>query len=92
MPQLDGVWACASLLHVARADSPAILRRIARALRPGGVLYCSFKLGDAERIRGERLFNDMNEMLARKALTEAGFTVAEIWESADTHSGRHHEL
>ncbi|KQS68094.1 SAM-dependent methyltransferase [Rhizobium sp. Leaf371] len=44
----DGVWACACLLHAPRADLAPILQRIHRALRPGGVLYASFKEGIAE--------------------------------------------
>lgn len=44
----DGVWACASLLHAPRADLAPILQRVHRALKPGGVLYASFKEGDME--------------------------------------------
>lgn len=44
----DGVWANACLLHVPRAELGAVLARIHRALRPGGVFYASFKGGEAE--------------------------------------------
>ena len=44
----DGVWACASLLHVAAASLPDILARVRRALRPGGVFVASFKAGAGE--------------------------------------------
>lgn len=37
--RFDGIWACASLLHVAPADLPDVLRRLQRALRPGGVMF-----------------------------------------------------
>lgn len=57
----DGVWACASLLHLRKAELPDALARLWRSLRPGGVLYVSFKLGDGERTHGERLFTDLNE-------------------------------
>lgn len=54
----DAVWAHASLLHVPRAQLPAILRLIFRALRPGGLHYASFK---SEGIEGRdhygRYFN-----------------------------------
>ena len=45
----DGVWASACLLHVARADLPAVLRP-ARRRRPasGGVLGLAVKEGDGE--------------------------------------------
>jgi len=36
--RFDGIWACASLLHVPRAELPATLRRLVGALKPGGVL------------------------------------------------------
>jgi SAM-dependent methyltransferase len=44
----DGVWACASLLHVPAADLPDILLRIHRATRPGGVFVASFKAGTGD--------------------------------------------
>jgi SAM-dependent methyltransferase len=43
--EFDGIWACASLLHVSRVDLPDVFRRLERALKKGGVLYASFKLG-----------------------------------------------
>lgn len=44
----DAVWASASLLHVARADLPVVLRRLAEATREGGLLRMSVKEGDGE--------------------------------------------
>ncbi|MGD9298871.1 MAG: class I SAM-dependent methyltransferase [Thiohalocapsa sp.] len=39
----DGIWACASLPYVPAAKLPVVMRRLRRALKPGGVLYASFK-------------------------------------------------
>ncbi len=44
----DGVWASACLLHVARADLPVVLARLAAATRSGGRLHLSLKAGDGE--------------------------------------------
>ena len=44
----DGVWANASLLHVARDDLPTVLGRLAAVTRPGGLLQVSLKEGDGE--------------------------------------------
>jgi SAM-dependent methyltransferase len=44
----DAVWANASLLHVARADLPAVLARLAAVTRDGGLLRISLKEGDGE--------------------------------------------
>jgi SAM-dependent methyltransferase len=46
----DGVWSCASLLHVAAADQPRAWAGLWRALEPGGVVYASYKLGDGEHV------------------------------------------
>jgi SAM-dependent methyltransferase len=59
--EFDGIWACGSLLHVARRDLHSVFTRFSRALKPNGVIYLSFKYGDTERMEGERFFNDMNE-------------------------------
>src|SRR5687768_13079824 len=37
----DGIWACACLIHVAREDLGAVLRRLAEATRAGGPLHVS---------------------------------------------------
>ena len=44
----DGVWASACLLHVPRDELAAILGRINRALKPGGLFYASYKLGEGD--------------------------------------------
>ena len=47
----DGIWACASLLHVPYAELPEIIAKLGEALVDGGVLYASFKYGGEEKIR-----------------------------------------
>jgi SAM-dependent methyltransferase len=59
--EFDGIWACGSLVHVARRDLRSVLTGFSCALKPNGVIYLSFKYGDVERMEGERFFNDMNE-------------------------------
>jgi SAM-dependent methyltransferase len=44
----DGVWASACLLHVPRDELAGILGRIRRALKPSGVFYASFKIGEGD--------------------------------------------
>ena len=44
----DGVWASACLLHVPRDGLAGILTRIRCALKPEGVFYASFKLGNGD--------------------------------------------
>ena len=69
--RFDGIWACASLLHVAPADLPDALRRLQRALRPGGVMFFNFKYGQGLRRSPDgRRFTDMDEAGARSLLEE----------------------
>lgn len=42
----DGVWANASLLHVPIDGLPDVLCRVWRGLKPGGLLFASFKAGE----------------------------------------------
>lgn len=44
----DGIWASGALLHVPKAEMPALLPRLARALKPGGLMLATFKSGEGE--------------------------------------------
>lgn len=56
--QFDGIWACASLLHVEKKKLPALLKKFHRAMKAEGIFYASFKYGSAEEERLERFFSD----------------------------------
>jgi len=45
---LDGIWMCASLLHIPHADVPHVLNEAYRVLRTKGVLYISVRQGVGE--------------------------------------------
>ncbi|GAA0276575.1 class I SAM-dependent methyltransferase [Alteraurantiacibacter aestuarii] len=56
--EYDAVWAHASIHHMPFDGLPDVLRRIARALKPGGWHYANFKLGEGEaRDTFGRLYN-----------------------------------
>lgn len=57
----DGIWACASILHVPLKQLQGIMGKMTRALKTGGVMYVSFKYGEFEGIRNGRYFTDMTE-------------------------------
>lgn len=67
----DGIWACASLLHVSHELLPNVIARLIVALVDGGVLYASFKYGEEEREAGGRYFTDLREDGWKKVLEEA---------------------
>ena len=85
----DGIWACASLLHVRKADLTDIFRLIRRALKTGGVFYASFKYGDTERESEGRAFTDLTEDALRLLIDEAGgFREIALWRTSDVLPGR----
>ena len=88
----DGVWASASLLHVARADLPVVLARLASVTRPGGLLRMSLKEGDGEgwSVHGDvalpRMFVYWREQPLRDVLAGAGWRVERV-DHADGNRG-----
>jgi SAM-dependent methyltransferase len=56
----DGVWAHASLIHVPKDTLPGVLRRIYRALRPGGIHFANYKAYTDQADLTGRYFNYMN--------------------------------
>ena len=90
--EYDGIWASASLLHVAREDLPDVLGRLHRLLKAGGFLYASFKYGTEDRVKDGRYFCDFTEESCRRLLEQADFAVREIFVSGDVREGRGDEM
>jgi 2-polyprenyl-3-methyl-5-hydroxy-6-metoxy-1,4-benzoquinol methylase len=90
--EFDGIWACASLLHVPYAELNAVSQRLARALRPSGVMQCSFKYGTSERTAHGRHFTDMDEVRFEAIAAQAGVLhIIDIWQTVDLRPAREHE-
>lgn len=89
--EYDGIWACASLLHVREKDLPDVLERMKNLMKPDGILYASFKEGSGEREKDGRFFLDMTEDKCRKAFSEAGFRIIESFISKDVRNDRQNE-
>jgi SAM-dependent methyltransferase len=89
----EGIWACASLLHVAEADLAGVIDRLAAHLVPGGALYLSFKRGTGERMKDGRRFTDMTAESLAALLDGCGaFSQPTIWESRDCRPDRASEV
>ena len=74
-----GIWASFCLLHDAREAMPGHLRRLHRALRPGGKLYLGLKEGEgSHRDRLDRLYVYYAEPEIRDLLENAGFSVSNV--------------
>ena len=87
--EFDGIWCCASLLHVPAVELPGVMRRLADALKPGGVWYVSFKYGDGEREMDGRRFTDMDEVGLRRLVEAVPDTeIQALWTTRDVRPGR----
>ncbi len=88
-PRFDGIWACASLLHLPARRLSEAFQRLSNGLRPNGVLYASFKYGSGERSVCGRHFTDLDEDALAELLKEmAAFRVLEVWVAADQRPER----
>jgi ubiquinone/menaquinone biosynthesis C-methylase UbiE len=82
----DGIWACASLLHLERTEVPAVLRAFHRILKTGGVLFVMVKEGVGKKLvrdgmlgKKRRFFTYFQPEAVRTLLTDAGFTLENMY-------------
>ena len=82
----DGIWANASLLHVPRVELPDCISRLTRSLKPGGLMYMSFKHGSGERVAPDgRFFTDLTSADLRSLIEGMeGIEMEKLWSAAGT--------
>jgi len=85
----DGIWACASLLHLSKEDLLYTLRKYTAVLRPGGCFYMSFKKGDFSGSRNGRFFTDLTEKSLRELLSQVpALKTDSLFLTGDVRPGR----
>ncbi len=85
----DAIWCCASLLHVPQSKLLDTLKKLAKALKPNGAWYLSFKYGDEQRVKDGRLFTDVNEAsLAHLVQSLEPIEVKQTWITEDNRPDR----
>lgn len=57
----DGIWACASLLHLKKDEIKSVAQKLSKMIKKEGILYMSFKYGDSSKVRNGRFFTDLTE-------------------------------
>lgn len=82
--EFDGIWACASLLHVPFCELEDVLTRFRRALKTGGICFMSFKQGNGERFEDGRRFIDFTEATLQQKLADiSGLSILRTWGTED---------
>jgi len=95
----DGIWCCASLLHVPFDELPDVFTKLSTALKTNGVLYVSFKYGEPTELKGKsqrehngRLFTDLNEQSLNNLLAnQQNLQLNKTWITGDRRAGREGE-
>ena len=89
----DGIWCCASLLHVPKAELPQVFLKLQNALKPNGVLYVSFKYGTQERVHNGREFTDLNESALTALInSHTKLKILKQWQTVDQRPERESEV
>ena len=86
--QFDGIWACASLLHVPYSELVETISHLTGFLRPSGYFYFSFKYGEGEGEIGGRHFTYLNEVNVQSLSDLAGMFVHQSWVTQDLRPDR----
>jgi len=90
--QFNGIWACASLLHVPMDEMHDAVFNLSRAMKVDGVLYASFMYGTGEHDRDGRHFVDLNEDGCDELIKlHPELAVIRCWKTSDLRPGREDE-
>ena len=85
----DGIWACASLIHLQEEEVLCFFRKIDMYLNDNGIVYASGKSGiSTGEVADGRFFLEFTEQLVEKILTvNKQLKLEKLWYSEDV-SGR----
>ncbi|MGL5963129.1 MAG: class I SAM-dependent methyltransferase [Fusobacteriaceae bacterium] len=86
--EFNGIWACASLLHISFLDMEGVFKKCYQALKEKGILYASFKYGEVDYEKNERNFTCFTEKRFRDILEKTKFHELQIWISTDVRKER----
>lgn len=88
----DGIWACSSILHLTIEELRLVMNKMSDSLKPGGIIYTSFKYGSFEGERNGRYFLDFKEDSFENFIIDINeLEIQKIWISNDVRVGRGEE-
>ena len=88
----DGIWACASILHVEKKSLPNILKKMGNAAKTAGIIYASFKYGGFEGEMNGRYFTYFTEDAFAELIKDIPELVVEkLWITDDVRVERGNE-
>jgi len=86
LDEFDGIWACASLLHLSQERLLIILEKnILPALRESGIFFLSFRYGEGESEHQGRYFYDYHEESFKALMKKVDrLQLKELWKTERT--------
>ena len=85
----QGIWACASILHLPKNELVEVFGKMRKALKGSGVIYTSFKYGTFEGERSGKHFTDFTEETFNEFLGQIdGLRIKEVWMTTDVRPDR----
>ena len=91
--KFDGIWACASVLHIKKNEMAKVLKNSYCALKDSGIMYMSFKYGEGEVQKGGRHFSNYKEDTFTKLLDSLDlFEIEKFWKTEDVRPDRKNEF
>lgn len=90
--QFDGIWACASLLHLPTIEMVNIINKFAQYLVSGGCFYLSFKNGKFSGVRNERFYTDLTKDAFMSLMSKIpDLTIQRQYTTSDVRKGHENE-
>jgi 2-polyprenyl-3-methyl-5-hydroxy-6-metoxy-1,4-benzoquinol methylase len=76
--KFDGIWCCASLLHIRKEDAPSVLKGLGDVLDDLGILFISVKRGEGEVLKKypdgtRRFFANYSDSELKRLVEQNGF-------------------
>lgn len=90
--KFDGIWACASLLHLQIEKLPSIIEKYANKLNQNGCFYLSFKYGDFSGMKNGRYFTYLTEEAFKQVIANIeSLKIISLSITGDVRKGRETE-
>ena len=87
--EFNGIWACASLLHIDKKLTESVFNILCNALRDDGVLYASYKYGKGTSILEDRYYNNYDETSFAEVIDNVNnFEILTYWITKELRPNR----
>ena len=82
--QFEGIWACASLLHIDESKTTDVYHKLRAAMKMNGCCYASYKYGNGTEVREGRYYSHYDEDSFQKMFENIkGLEIVELWDTLD---------